>query len=50
MLFSEGYEVSLGEPNEPELEFWARIQELEEENKRLKEDKRNWMRAALQNY
>lgn len=31
MLFSEGYEVSLGEPNEPELEFWMRIKELEDE-------------------
>ena len=29
MLFEEGYEVALGEPNALELEFWARIQELE---------------------
>lgn len=29
MLFEEGYEVAIGEPVAPELEFWARIQELE---------------------
>lgn len=32
-----------------ELEFWARIQELDAEITKLKEEKHNWMRAALQN-
>lgn len=47
MLFENGIQVR--QPTASELEFWARIQELEEENKRLKQDKHDWMRAALQN-
>lgn len=31
MLFEEGYEVALGEPNSPELEFWFEIEHLKRE-------------------
>jgi hypothetical protein len=35
--------------NNAELEFWARIQELEEQKKQLEQRLAEWMRIALQN-